>query len=76
MKLLRYGSAGRERPALLDSAGTIRDLGGREGYRWRNARAGMLATLAALDPTELPPCRLACASAPAWVASGSSSASG
>jgi 2,4-diketo-3-deoxy-L-fuconate hydrolase len=27
MKLLRYGAPGRERPALLDAAGVIRDLG-------------------------------------------------
>ncbi|MFL6549284.1 MAG: hypothetical protein ACJ8OJ_11355, partial [Povalibacter sp.] len=26
MKLLRYGPVGRERPALLDSSGTLRDL--------------------------------------------------
>jgi 2,4-didehydro-3-deoxy-L-rhamnonate hydrolase len=28
MKLLRYGSSGREKPGLLDAAGTIRDLSG------------------------------------------------
>ena len=28
MKLLRYGAAGREKPGLLDAAGTIRDLSG------------------------------------------------
>lgn len=28
MKLLRYGEAGRERPALLDTMGILRDLGG------------------------------------------------
>lgn len=28
MKLLRYGAAGKEKPGLLDAAGTIRDLSG------------------------------------------------
>ena len=28
MKLLRYGSAGQEKPGLLDSTGAIRDLSG------------------------------------------------
>ena len=28
MKLLRYGPLGQEKPGLLDSAGTLRDLSG------------------------------------------------
>jgi 2,4-diketo-3-deoxy-L-fuconate hydrolase len=55
MKLVRYGSAGEEKPGLIDSHGTLRDLSsvvhdidakvlGREGR----------ARLAALDPQALP----------------------
>ena len=55
MKLLRYGSVGRERPALLDSAGTIRDLG-----EVVKDIAGEVLTpdglrhIASVDPSELP----------------------
>ena len=28
MKLLRYGPPGREKPGLMDAAGTLRDLSG------------------------------------------------
>ncbi len=55
MKLLRYGPAGQEKPGLLDTAGTIRDLSGVVPDIARDvlSPAG-LAKLAALDPTTLP----------------------
>ncbi len=55
MKLLRYGEPGRERPALLDAQGTLRDLS-----RHIHDIAGAvltprgLAELRALNPTSLP----------------------
>jgi ureidoglycolate lyase len=55
MKLLRYGPVGEERPGLLDSHGTIRDLSG--VVRDIDAAAlspASLAKLAALDPATLP----------------------
>ena len=55
MKLLRYGPAGREKPGLLDSAGTIRDLSAHvtdiDGAVLAPAK---LAELAALDSAGLP----------------------
>lgn len=55
MKLLRYGPAGEERPAMLDGQGEIRDL----GDLLRDIEAGTLqpatlASLRALDPAKLP----------------------
>ena len=32
MKLLRVGDAGREKPALMDRGGTLRDLSGAVSY--------------------------------------------
>jgi 2-keto-4-pentenoate hydratase/2-oxohepta-3-ene-1,7-dioic acid hydratase in catechol pathway len=37
MKLLRYGPPGREKPALLDGAGRLRDLSGHVGREARDA---------------------------------------
>ena len=55
MKLLRYGPVGREKPGLLDSAGTIRDLSGRiSDLTPDQLPAAKLATLAAIDPKTLP----------------------
>jgi 2,4-didehydro-3-deoxy-L-rhamnonate hydrolase len=55
MKLLRYGPVGREKPGLLDSAGTIRDLSGRiSDLTPDQLSAAKLATLAAIDPKTLP----------------------
>ena len=55
MKLLRYGPAGEEKPGLLDSEGTIRDLSAHvkdiDGAVLAPER---LAELAALDPAGLP----------------------
>ncbi len=55
MKLLRFGPAGQERPGLLDSSGTIRDLStvlpDIDGAALGPAS---LAKLAAIDPASLP----------------------
>jgi 2,4-diketo-3-deoxy-L-fuconate hydrolase len=56
MKLLRFGPRGQEKPALLDSRGTLRDLSAHIGDLTPQALApDALARLAALDPTRLPP---------------------
>jgi 2-keto-4-pentenoate hydratase/2-oxohepta-3-ene-1,7-dioic acid hydratase in catechol pathway len=55
MKLLRYGERGAEKPALLDAAGTIRDLSGHIADIDGAALAPQaLARLAAIDPASLP----------------------
>ena len=55
MKLLRYGPAGREKPALVDPNGTIRDLSAHVGdIDGAALGAETLARLAALDPSSLP----------------------
>jgi len=55
MKLLRYGPVGQEKPGLLDSSNTLRDLSGVlsdiEGAQLGDAA---LARLRAIDPTTLP----------------------
>ncbi|EJZ20775.1 fumarylacetoacetate hydrolase family protein [Rhizobium sp. Pop5] len=55
MKLMRVGEAGREKPALLDSEGKIRDLSGHVADIGGEAisPAG-LARIAAIDPKSLP----------------------
>ncbi|MGX9963710.1 fumarylacetoacetate hydrolase family protein [Roseomonas sp. F4] len=55
MKLLRYGPPGQEKPGLLDSSGTIRDLSGviPDLAGVALSPAG-LAQIAALDPSSLP----------------------
>ena len=55
MKLLRYGPAGAEKPAMLDKDGTIRCLASR-GARHRRLRAvdAALKMIAGIDPTTLP----------------------
>lgn len=55
MKLLRYGPPGEERPAILDSEGAIRDLGGivPDIGPAELSPAG-LDRLRAVDPTSLP----------------------
>ena len=56
MRLLRYGTPGAERPALLDERGTIRDLGGIIDELDGAALApAALERLRALDPETLPP---------------------
>jgi len=55
MKLLRYGPMGQEKPGLLDSSNTLRDLSGVlsdiEGAQLGDAA---LARLRAIDPSTLP----------------------
>jgi 2-keto-4-pentenoate hydratase/2-oxohepta-3-ene-1,7-dioic acid hydratase in catechol pathway len=55
MKLLRYGPAGEERPALLDAEGTVRDLGGIiPDVNGASVAPDMLRQIAALDLKTLP----------------------
>ena len=55
MKLMRVGPRGAEKPALLDEAGTIRDLSGVvEDIAGDVLAPEGLARLAALDPASLP----------------------
>ncbi|MEX0921973.1 MAG: fumarylacetoacetate hydrolase family protein [Rhodovibrionaceae bacterium] len=55
MKLLRYGPAGQEKPALLDAAGQPRDLSGLIGDIDAAALSGAgLERLRAADPESLP----------------------
>ena len=55
MKLLRYGPLGQEKPGMLDSGGTIRDLSGVVGdIDPSTVDDASLAKLAALDPASLP----------------------
>jgi len=55
MKLLRYGPAGAERPALLDAQGGLRDLGGLvEDIDLHRITPAKMAELRALDPASLP----------------------
>jgi len=56
MKLLRYGPAGQEKPGLLDSEGTIRDLSGYVAdLTPEQLSPENLKKLAAIDPASLPP---------------------
>lgn len=55
MKLLRYGEAGHEKPGLLDTNGTIRDLSGvMADIGGKDIDPKSLARLAKLDPATLP----------------------
>ena len=55
MKLARIGSAGAERPGLIDAQGRVRDLSALIGdIDARALSPNSLAELAALDPTTLP----------------------
>jgi ureidoglycolate lyase len=55
MKLLRYGPPGREKPGMLDAAGTLRDLSGViPDLAGEALSPAGLARLAALDPATLP----------------------
>lgn len=56
MKLLRYGPRGREKPGLLDSAGTIRDLSAHiPDLGPAELAADAIERLKLLDPASLPP---------------------
>ncbi len=55
MKLVRYGEPGKERPALLDDAGVLRELSSIvDDIEAQVLSPGGLARLAALDPQTLP----------------------
>ncbi len=55
MKLLRYGPAGSERPAILDASGQMRDLSGIVAdIDMTTLAPDMMAKLAALDVESLP----------------------
>ena len=55
MKLLRYGPAGEEKPGLLDSDGTIRDLSGEvDDIAGSALMPEVLDRLRRIDPTSLP----------------------
>ncbi|MBX3567536.1 MAG: fumarylacetoacetate hydrolase family protein [Rhizobiaceae bacterium] len=55
MKLLRYGEAGQERPALLDGSGALRDIGALvPDLSGENLSDGALRRLASVDPSTLP----------------------
>jgi 2-keto-4-pentenoate hydratase/2-oxohepta-3-ene-1,7-dioic acid hydratase in catechol pathway len=55
VKLLRYGPAGQEKPALLDAAGNMRDLSGLlDDFTPRTLSPEALDVLRALDPERLP----------------------
>ncbi|HWH73223.1 MAG TPA: fumarylacetoacetate hydrolase family protein [Methylibium sp.] len=57
MKLVRYGSAGRERPGLIDKDGVLRDLSARaeaKGLHLPTLGLAGLRKLARLDPATLP----------------------
>jgi ureidoglycolate lyase len=55
MKLLRYGTAGHEKPGLVDSAGKIRSLSGVvDDFAGPVLSAASLDSLRAIDPATLP----------------------
>ena len=55
MKLVRYGTAGQEKPGLIDAQGVLRDLSAHiADVRGEHLGADSLARLAALDAASLP----------------------
>ncbi len=55
MKLMRYGPAGAEKPALVDAGGTVRDLSAHvDDIAGETLMPDGLGRLAALDPASLP----------------------
>jgi 2-keto-4-pentenoate hydratase/2-oxohepta-3-ene-1,7-dioic acid hydratase in catechol pathway len=55
MKLVRYGSAGSEKPGLVDSTGALRDLSGVvDDIAGKTLLPDSLAKLRAIDPNSLP----------------------
>ncbi|MDP2821097.1 MAG: fumarylacetoacetate hydrolase family protein [Sulfuritalea sp.] len=58
MKLVRYGPKGREKPGLIDAAGTLRDLSGHLAeIGWNELSAAGQKRLRALNPVTLPTVR-------------------
>jgi len=58
MKLVRYGLKGREKPGLIDAAGTLRDLSGHVAdIGWNELSAPGQKRLRALNPGTLPAVR-------------------
>ncbi|MDZ4252013.1 MAG: fumarylacetoacetate hydrolase family protein [Sulfuritalea sp.] len=58
MKLVRFGPRGREKPGLIDAAGTLRDLSAHvTGIGWNELAAAGLKRLRALNPATLPKVR-------------------
>ena len=58
MKLLRYGPKGAEKPGLLDTSGTVRDLSGHvRDIGPAELSVSGLANLAKIDPASLPAVR-------------------
>lgn len=56
MKLVRYGEAGREKPAIVDPDGVLRDLGGQVAdIDGETLAPAVLNRLASLDARQLPP---------------------
>lgn len=55
MRLVRHGARGHERPGILDSSGTVRDVSAHlDDIDSRSLAAGALELLARLDPDDLP----------------------
>jgi 2-keto-4-pentenoate hydratase/2-oxohepta-3-ene-1,7-dioic acid hydratase in catechol pathway len=55
MKLVRFGPKGREKPGLIDAAGTLRDLSAHVAdIGWNELSAAGQKRLRALDPATLP----------------------
>jgi len=55
MKLLRYGPAGQEKPALLDAEGQVRDLSGKvPDFAGNGVSLSALDRIRGLDPASLP----------------------
>jgi 2,4-didehydro-3-deoxy-L-rhamnonate hydrolase len=55
MKLVRYGSKGREKPGLIDAQGKLRDLSGHcTTFGWDEISPAGLKRLRQIDPTTLP----------------------
>ena len=58
MKLVRFGPKGREKPGLIDSTGTLRDLSAHvAGIGWNELAAAGQKRLRALNPATLPKVR-------------------
>ena len=71
MKLMRYGAKGAEKPALVDAAGTVRDLSGViPDITAETMKPENLRRLAELDPAKLPAVANPGRIAPPWSGMG------